>query len=166
MEGTVYLDAFAPTRHDAFMAGVGSHYPALVRRLSAVVRDPEAALDLAQEAYLRAYRAWDTFDGTDARAWIYTIGLRLAFNERSRALRWRSLLARREGIDQFVAPEDRDLHEALRGLRPEHRAALLLNAVDGYTQAEIAVMLQVPPGTVASWLSRTKVHLREALTDA
>lgn len=166
MEGTAYMDAAAPARHDVFMASVGQHYPALVRRLSAVVRDPEAALDLAQEAYLRAYRSWDRFDGADPRAWLYTIGLRLAFNERSRAMRWRTLLARREGIDQFVAHEDRDLHEALRGLRPEHRAALLLNAVDGYTQAEIAVMLQVPPGTVASWLSRTKAHLREALTDA
>jgi RNA polymerase sigma-70 factor (ECF subfamily) len=166
MEGAAYMDAVAPARHDAFMASVGQHYPALVRRLGAVVRDPEAALDLAQEAYLRAYRSWDSFDGADARAWLYTIGLRLAFNERSRALRWRALLARREAIDQFVAPEDRGLHEALRGLRPEHRAALLLNAVDGYTQAEIAVMLEVPPGTVASWLSRTKAHLREALTDA
>jgi RNA polymerase sigma-70 factor, ECF subfamily len=159
MEGIAYMDAAAPAREDVFMASVGQHYPALVRRLTAVVRDREAALDLAQEAYLRAYGAWDRFDGTDARAWLYTIGLRLAFNERSRALRWRGLLARN-------SPEDRGLHEALRGLRREHRAALLLNAVDGYTQAEIAAMLQVPPGTVASWLSRAKAHLREALTDA
>ena len=160
------MDAGAPAREDAFMASVGSHYPALVRRLTAVVRDREAALDLAQEAYLRAYRAWDRFDGTDARAWLYTIGLRLAFNERNRAMRWRGLLARPLGDDPWVATEDRDLHDALKGLRREHRAALLLNAVDGYTQAEIAAMLQVPPGTVASWLSRAKAHLREVLSDA
>jgi RNA polymerase sigma factor (sigma-70 family) len=50
-------------------------------------------------------------------------------------------------------------------LRREHRAALLMNAVDGYTQSEIADILGVPPGTVASWLSRAKAQLREALTD-
>jgi RNA polymerase sigma-70 factor (ECF subfamily) len=166
MEGIAWMDVSAPAREDAFMASVGSHYPALVRRLTAVVRDREAALDLAQEAYLRAYRSWDRFDGTDARAWLYTIGLRLAFNERSRALRWRGLLARDSGHDLWVAPGDLDLHEALQVLRREHRAALLLNAVDGYTQAEIAAILQVPPGTVASWLSRAKAHLREALSDA
>lgn len=160
------MDAAAPSREDVFMASVGQHYPALVRRLTAVVRDREAALDLAQEAYLRAYRAWDRFDRTDARAWLYTIGLRLAFNERSRALRWRSLLSRRPPDDPWVVAEDGDLHEALRGLRREHRAVLLLNAVDGYTQAEIAAMLDIPPGTVASWLARSKAHMRKALTDA
>lgn len=163
MEGIAYVDASAPARDDTFMATVGQHYPGLVRRLTAVVRDHEAALDLAQEAYLRAYRAWDRFDGTDARAWLYTIGLRLAFNERSRRQRWSDLIGRRADAVAWVAPEDRNLHEALAGLKREHRAALLLNAVDGFTQAEIAAMLDVPAGTVASWLSRAKGHLREVL---
>lgn len=121
-----------------------------------MVGDRESALDLAQEAYLRAYRAWDRFYGADARAWLHTIGLRLAFNERARRRRWRDLFGARTAAEAWVAPEDRDLHEALQGLRHEHRAVLLMNAVDGYTQAEIASMLQVPPGTVASWVSRAK----------
>ena len=167
MEGIAWMDAATPAREDVFMASVGPHYPALVRRLTAVVRDRETALDLAQEAYLRAYRAWDRFDGTDERAWLYTIGLRLAFNERGRLLRMRGLLSWRPSDDApWVLPEDRGLDEALRGLRREHRAVLLLNAVDGYTQAEIAAMLEIPPGTVASWLARSKAHMREALTDA
>ena len=81
MEGLAYLDAAAPARDDVFTATVEQHYPGLVRRLTAVVGDHESALDLAQETYLRAYRAWDRFDGADSRAWLYTIGLRLAFNE-------------------------------------------------------------------------------------
>jgi len=40
----------------------------------------EEAEDVAQDAYERAYRSWDGFDGRDPRAWLYTIGLRLAFN--------------------------------------------------------------------------------------
>ena len=150
---------------DAFESAVAPHYSGLVRRLTAVVRDPEAGQDLAQEAYLRAYRAWGRFDGTDPRGWLHTIGLRLAFNERDRRSRWSGLLGRRSEAPAWVTPEDGDLHEALGSLRREHRAALLLNAIDGYTQAEIAAMLEVAPGTVASWLSRAKAQLREALTD-
>lgn len=166
MEGVAWLDARSPTREDAFTAAVGQHYPALVRRLTAVIGDREAALDLAQEAYLRAYRSWYRFDGTDARAWLYTIGLRLAFDERDKRRRWARLLGRSADASVWVHPTDHDLHEALGRLPRQQRAALLLNAVDGYTQAEIAAMLEVPPGTVASWLSRAKAQLREVLTDA
>ena len=164
MEAITYMHAAPVNRDDAFEATVAPHYPGLVRRLTAVVRDPDAAQDLAQEAFLRAYRAWDRFDGTDARAWLHTIGLRLAFNERDRRRRWTSLFGSTRDDAAWVAPDDRGLHEALAGLKREHRAALLLNAVDGYTQAEIAAMLDVPPGTIASWLSRSKAHLREVLS--
>ena len=163
MEGSVLVDR--GTRQEAFDAAVAVHYPGLVRRLTAVIRDAEAAADLAQETYLRAYRAWDRFDGGDVRAWLHTIGLRLAFNERRRRQRWSALLHRAAPPSTRPDGGDEALHAALGGLRPEHRAALLLNVVDGYTQAEIAVILGVAPGTVASWLSRTKRHLREALRD-
>ena len=159
------MDA-TPRERLAFDEAVAEHYPGLVRRLTAVIGDPEAGRDLAQDTYLRAYRAWDRFNGTDARAWLHTIGLRLAFNARDRRRRWSTLLGRRTEFEAWIAPEDHDLHEALGTLRREQRAALLLSAVDGYTQAEIAAILGVPPGTVASWLSRAKAHLREALTDA
>jgi RNA polymerase sigma-70 factor (ECF subfamily) len=167
MEGLAHVDASAPARDDIFVAAVGQHYPGLVRRLTAVVGDRESALDLAQEAYLRAYRAWDRFDGTDARAWLHTIGLRLAFNERDRRRRWGGIFESRRGEGvTWLHPRDHDLYEALRGLRREQRAALLLSVVDGYTQSEIAAMLGVAPGTVASWLSRAKSLLREVLSDA
>jgi RNA polymerase sigma-70 factor (ECF subfamily) len=165
MEGITPMPVTARASDDGFESAVAPHYAGLVRRLTAVVRDPEAAKDLAQEAYLRAYRAWDRFDGSDSRAWLHTIGLRLAFNERDRRGRWGRLLGGRGEPATWVEPGDRDLHEALGSLRREHRAALLLNVVDGYTQAEIAAMLEVAPGTVASWLSRAKAQLREALTD-
>lgn len=162
MEGTAWMHA--TTRDDLFAEVIDRHYAGLVRRLTAVVGDAEAGRDLAQEAYLRAYRAWDRFDGSDARAWLYTIGLRLAFNERARRRRWRDLLHRGgEPRPSWVAPEHAALHDALGTLGREQRAALLLNAVDGYTQAEIAAMLGVPPGTVASWLARGKAQLREVL---
>ena len=60
-------------------------------------------------------------------------------------------------------PTDPDLWAALRGLEPRTRTALLLNVLDGYTQAEIGAMLGVPEGTVASWLSRGRSALRKEL---
>lgn len=143
---------------------LGDLYPALVRRLTLVVGDAEEAKDLAQTTYLRAYQSWDRFDGRDGRAWLYTIGLRLAFRERRRRSRWRALFDSSATDGATWNPEHDDgLWDALRTLRREERAALLLNVVDGYTQAEIAGMLNVPSGTVASWVSRAKARLREQL---
>jgi RNA polymerase sigma-70 factor (ECF subfamily) len=165
MEGIAFVNA--PPRDAAaeFEAAVNQHYAGLVRRLTLVVGDGEAGQELAQETYLRAYRAWDRFDGTDARAWLHTIGLRLAFNERKRRGRFAAIFGRRQETEPWSDPHDPALGEALRGMRAEHRAALLMNAIDGYTQAEIASLMGVPAGTVASWLSRAKAQLREALTD-
>ena len=165
MEGIAVVDAQPRNRANDFTDAVAPHYPGLVRRLTVVVGDQEAGRDLAQDAYLRAYRAWDRFDGRDVRAWLHTIGLRLAFNERARRRRFAGVFGRRSESEPWVGPHDLALGEALRGLRREHRAVLLLNAVDGYTQDEIARQLDIAPGTVASWLSRAKAHLREALTD-
>jgi RNA polymerase sigma-70 factor (ECF subfamily) len=162
MEGIAGVPAMTRSS-ESFESAVAPHYSGLVRRLTAVLRDHEAGQDLAQKAYLRAFRARSRFDGTDSRAWLHTIGLRLAFNERDRRRRWGSLVGRTSPLEAWVTPEDRTIHEALGELRPVQRAALLLNAVDGYTQAEIAAMLDVPPGTVASWLSRAKAQLRETL---
>ena len=64
-----------------------------------------------------------------------------------------------------VVARDLDLHAALSGLRREHRAALLLNVVYGYTHEQIGRMLDVAPGTVGSWISRAKQQLRVALED-
>jgi RNA polymerase sigma-70 factor, ECF subfamily len=140
-------------------------YPALQQRLALVVHDPEEARDLAQEAYLRAYRAWATFDGTDARGWLYTIGLRLAFNEVRRRSRWSRFLGAARSQNSWQPASEPDLWQAIGQLDPRHRAALILRVVDGYSQAEIGRMLEAPAGTVASWISRAKAQLREALEE-
>lgn len=149
-----------------FATCVDRHYPGLVRRLTLVLHDGEEAKDVAQEAYLRAYRAWDRFDGTDVRAWLHTIALRLAFNALRRRGLWSRFVSSSPKTDaSWVPPERLPLWEALAGLRPRVRAALLLNVLDGYTQAEIARMLDVPAGTVASWIASGKARLREELSD-
>jgi RNA polymerase sigma-70 factor, ECF subfamily len=164
-------DVSATTRRDriatdaeteAFEAAVRPHYAPLIRRLVLVLGDPHDAEDVAQDAYLAAFRSWDRFDGTDVRAWLYTIGLRLAFNHRRGRRRWLAAIGR-IGPRPWTDPSDPDLWAALASLDQSTRSALLLNVLDGYTQAEIAAMLGVPEGTVASWISRGRAALRREL---
>jgi RNA polymerase sigma-70 factor (ECF subfamily) len=146
----------------AFEAAVRPHYANLVRRLVLVLGDERDAEDVAQDAYLKAYRSWHRFDGTDVRAWLYTIALRLAFNHLRGRRRWLAAIGRIEP-KPWSDPSDPDLWAALQRLEPRTRTALLLSVLDGYTHAEIAAMLSVPEGTVASWISRGRVTLRREL---
>ncbi len=147
---------------DAFEAAVRPHYANLVRRLVLVLGDERDAEDVAQDAYLKAFRSWDRFDGHDVRAWLYTIALRLAFNHLRGRRRWLAAIGRVEPRP-WGGSSDPDLWAALGALDARTRSALLLNVVDGYTQAEIAGMLAVPEGTVASWISRGRATLRRVL---
>ena len=147
---------------DAFEAAVRPHYVGLVRRLTVVLGDENDAQDIAQEAYLNAFRAWDRFDGRDVRAWLYTIALRLAFNQLRARRRWQRAIQRIEP-KRWNDPSDPDLWAALQRLDRRVRSALLLNVIDGYSQREIGAILSVPEGTVASWLSRGRATLREEL---
>jgi RNA polymerase sigma-70 factor (ECF subfamily) len=160
--GAHSVAAGSRTDPDAFEAVVGPHYGPLTRRLTVVLGNEHDAEDVAQDAYLRAFRSWDRFDGTDVRAWLYTIALRLAFNHVRRRRRWLGILGRTEP-SPWTDPSDPDLWDALRGLDGRTRAALLLNVLDGYTHREIAAMFEVPEGTVASWISRGRAALRAEL---
>jgi RNA polymerase sigma-70 factor (ECF subfamily) len=145
-----------------FEPAVAPHYAPLVRRLALVLGDEAEAQDVAQEAYLQAFRSWSRFDGADVRGWLYTIGLRLAFNELRRRRR-RLMAIGRLQARPWHDSIDPDLAAALQSLEPRARAAFLLSMVDGYTQPEIAAMMSVPLGTVASWISRARGRLRATL---
>ncbi len=138
-------------------------YPLLARRLTIVLRDADEAQDVAQSAFARALERRHQFHGGDARAWLYTIGIRLALNELRR--RKRLVVLPDEGEPAWAMASEPDLWAALAQLDPQHRAALVLHILDGYTHAEIAEMLDVRTGTVSSWISRGKERLRGLLGD-
>jgi RNA polymerase sigma-70 factor (ECF subfamily) len=138
-------------------------YPALARRMAMVLRDPDIAQDIAQSTMVRALEHRRRFNGGDLRAWVYTIGLRLAFNE----LRRRRTVQGRSSAEEptWAMTMDPDLWVALAAIEPRARAALFLSVLDGYTHAEIGRILGAPEGTVSSWLSRAKDRLRSALEE-
>jgi RNA polymerase sigma-70 factor, ECF subfamily len=145
------------------LAAVASEHRAwLVRRLALVSGDATEAEDLAQQTLRRATEHWPLPDGSDVRAWLAVVGVRLAIDERRRRKRW-GFLPIRETDQEWAMATDPDLWRAMSDLDRRTRAALVLTVLDGYTQEEVAEMLSVPRGTVASWVSRGKARLRAVL---
>jgi RNA polymerase sigma factor (sigma-70 family) len=136
-----------------------AHMPWLRRRIALMVGDPETASDIAQEAFVRAAANWPIGSRDDVAAWLATVGIRLAIDELRRRKRW-GFLPIREADATWAIEVDPDLWHAIEELEPRTRAALMLTILDGYSQEEVAVMLGVPRGTIASWLSRARVRLR------
>ena len=127
--------------------------------------------DLAQETFLRAFRALDRFDPDGPAAfstWLLKIASRLAINELARK---RPKLAPADALDAASTPESehrrqrigRAIATAVGELPPPFRAAFLLREYHGLEYAEIAEMLDLELGTVKSRLSRARRLLRERL---
>lgn len=143
-------------------------HPRLHRTLRAVVGDPALAEELVQETFLRAFRSRDRYDSTwKPGVWLHSIALNLARSH----LRRRRLISFLPLLDVHPAPavadvRDLDLVQALAELPQADRAALVLNAVHGYTYEEIGRALGVPAGTVGSRINRAKRRLAERLGPA
>ncbi len=135
-----------------------------------VLGNSDDALDASQEALLAIARRIDTFDGrAKFTTWCYRVATNAALDEARRRGR-RPMpaetipepLDRRAAIDEAVA--DRlDIDAALGRLSPEHRAAVALRDVVGLDYAEIARVLDIPPGTVRSRIARGRAALADQL---
>ncbi len=149
--------------------------PRLRRYARALTRDVVAADDLVQDCLTRALskaHLWQ--QGTDLRAWLFTILHNQHVNHIRRAVREGAAVslsdsepALRTPPDQTRGLEVRDLDRCLKRLPAEQRAVLLLVGRDGMRYEEVATALEVPVGTVRSRLSRGRESLRQLLaTDA
>jgi RNA polymerase sigma-70 factor (ECF subfamily) len=145
---------FVVRRHEAWLIG----------RLALIVGDREEARDLAQETFTRAAEHWPIGTDGEVARWLSTVGVRLAISERRRRRRW-GFLPLHETDETWALETDPDLWRALATLDRRTRAAFVLTVVDGYSQDEAADALDVPRGTLASWLSRARARLREALEE-
>jgi len=155
-------DVGADRDRTALDSAFRAHRDWLVRRLALIVGDAEEAHDLAQEAFVRAMEHWPLPDMTEPARWLSTVGVRLAIDERRRRRRW-GFLPMREADATWAMAVDPDLWRALARLDRRTRAAIVLTTLEGYSQDEVAAMLDAPRGTVASWISRGRDRLRTEL---
>jgi RNA polymerase sigma-70 factor (ECF subfamily) len=164
------------------------YMPALYTAALRMTRNPADAEDLVQETYLKAYRAFASFElGTNLKAWLYRI-LTNTYINTYRAKKRRPEIADVEDIEDLYlyrrlsgdqasglgrsAEEealerftDTDVKEAIESLPDTFRMAVLLADVEGFSYKEIAEITEVPIGTVMSRIHRGRKALQKALVD-
>jgi RNA polymerase sigma-70 factor, ECF subfamily len=134
----------------------------------------EDALDLSQEAFVRAFRAIHRFDpARPFYPWLHRILRNLCLNHLSRAFRLHEvpLVPEVEHADCSPGPDAvlerteicREVWEGIRRLGTRDREILILREFQGLTYAEIAVVLDIPRGTVMSRLHEARQRLRREL---
>ncbi|HSR25888.1 MAG TPA: sigma-70 family RNA polymerase sigma factor [Candidatus Eisenbacteria bacterium] len=145
-----------------------STYPRVFRTLVSMLGDVAAAEDCTQDAFLKAFKAWERWSqDVPAEAWLHRIAINTAISyRRKHALRQIGQLLRRLGHPVEDDPADHvdgDLLRELRRLPPKQAAAVVLRHLHGYTNREIAAALGVPESTVATRLMTAKRTLRARL---
>lgn len=148
--------------------------PKLRRYARALTRDVIAADDLVQDCLTRALSKLHLWQqGTDLRAWLFTILHNQHVNRVRRAVREGTTVALGDAEPMLTsAPgqghrlELRDLDRALARLPQEQRSVLLLVGLEGMRYEEVAAKLRVPVGTIRSRLSRGRQTLRRQIGGA
>ncbi|MBN2566234.1 MAG: sigma-70 family RNA polymerase sigma factor [Candidatus Eisenbacteria bacterium] len=143
------------------------------------VGSPDDAMDLSQDAFVKAYRAMRTFkDGSDFYPWFYAILRNTCFNflRRRKTRKESSLDAAREYgydvVDESPDPsaslERSEMRRLVRleidNLSPVHREILLLRHFEGLSYKEMADVLECPIGTVMSRLYAARQALKSRLS--
>lgn len=144
-------------------------YPRVRATLTGILGDAGAAEDCAQDAFVRALRAWPRWrPDAPAEAWVHRIAVNVAISH-GRRERLRDMLHRLSSVrvapDPAAIVERSDLVAALRSLPPRQSAAIVLRHLHGYSNREIGVALGVPERTVASRLIAARKALRRQLAE-
>jgi len=158
--------------------------PQLYAAALRMTRNPTDAEDVVQETFLKAYRAYDSFEaGTNLKAWLYRILTNTYINKYRKAQRrpnevelgelqdlylykrlgeqsGASDSAENEALDMFV---DEDIIEAIDSLPENFRLPVIYADVEGFSYKEIADILDIPIGTVMSRLHRGRKALQRKL---
>jgi RNA polymerase sigma-70 factor, ECF subfamily len=162
--------------------------PQLYSAAMRMTRNPADAEDLVQETFLKAYRAYHTFEeGTNLKAWLYRILTNTYINKYRKDSRRPSevdlgavedlYLYRNIGSEESAeaarSTEERvleglvesDIKEAVEDLPENFRIPVLLADLAGFSYKEIADILDIPIGTVMSRLHRGRKAMEKSLWD-
>ncbi|MGB6121319.1 MAG: sigma-70 family RNA polymerase sigma factor [Bacteroidota bacterium] len=180
---TEHVQKPADERHLVNLAREGDHgaYRSLVNRhmrgaydvAHSFVHDHDAADDIVQEAFVRAYNSLSTFRGeAQFGTWLYRIVVNISFNrvktERRKAEReipilGASVLVATQEDPGHTAELQAHLERALHELPTLQRAVLILRHLDGMSTREVSTILQCSEGTVKTHLFRGMEKMRKKL---
>lgn len=154
----------------------------VVKLVMRYIRDPSEALDVTQEAFLKAYRALPGFRGDSAfYTWLYRIAINTAKNylvaARRRPLEYdldpqdpeqydmQSRLSDGDTPEGMVLSEEirETVNRAIEYLPDDLRTAIILREVDGMSYEEIARTMECPVGTVRSRIFRAREAIDKKL---
>ena len=159
----------------SFEALMLPHLDAAYNLAKWLLRNEQDAQDVVQEAFLRAFKSFGGFHGSNGRAWLLTIVRNTSY----------TLLKKNRAVD-FTTPFDEEIHapdydsvspatilertedanlirEAMDELPAELREILTLRHQEDLSYKEIADIAQIAPGTVMSRLARARAKLKECL---
>lgn len=161
------------------------HMDALYGSAFRLTRNPRDAEDLVQDAMLRAYRFWHSYEeNSNCKAWLFKILTNTFINNYQRRKRSKEILSaakiEQESTDGVLvhahalnqqSPEEQlleqslseDVERALADLPADFRVAIVLCDVEGFSYKEIADIVECPVGTVMSRLYRGRRLLQKQL---
>jgi len=176
---TLLIEACRAGRTEAFGVLVKRYQDRLYPTMLRLTGSADDALDLLQDAFLRAFEKLDSFHGESSfYTWVYRIAVNLALSgqRRRRSLRIGGFGRGDLTLDPPGDPgatdptlpieqRERDsfIQAALDALANDHRAVVVMKEFDGLRYEEIAATLGVPVGTVRSRLHRARLELRDRL---
>ena len=140
-----------------------------------LLRNEEDAQDVVQESYLRAFKSFSGFHGSNGRAWLLKIVRNTSYTllKKNRAVDLTTTFdeeihtAGHESVSPATILEHSEnaelIKEAMDELPVPFREILVLRHLEGLSYKEIADIAQIPPGTVMSRLSRARAELKEYL---
>ena len=170
MQDSEIIERVLAGEHAAYATLVERHQPQILRLLERLVGCRETAQDLAQEAFIAAFRGLKSFQQKSSfSTWLFTI----ARNKSINAIKKRRIPSTENPPEKpdFSEPSDAltrdelyiELDKALESLSPEHKRAFVLAEFENLSYEQIEQIEGVRIGTVKSRINRAKHRLRSAL---
>jgi len=172
------------SQSDEFEAVVAEHERRIYNVVYRVVNDYEAAADLVQETFIRAYRSYDSFRGeSQAYTWLYRIAMNLCLDHLARRKKQRAIetpldvnvpgvgTSPMEVADERNAPDKliqqqelrTQIENAINALPPLYKDCILLREMEGMSYEQIAQTLEITVEAVRSRVARARAWMRQRL---